>query len=91
MDEPRKNRTGIAASCLVIASVVGIMLVDVVADQPKSFVPIPAAGRVCAAPHVGAPGTYHNLFYYTTSGWCDLSWSFAVVLLIACMILAANR
>jgi hypothetical protein len=91
MDEPRKNGSGIAAGCLVPASVVGIGLVDVVADRPQSFVPLPAAGRVCAAPHLGAPGTYHNWFYYTTSGWCDLSWSFAVVLLVACLKLAADR
>jgi hypothetical protein len=91
MDEPRKNTSAITAGCLVLCSVVGIMLIDVVADRPQSFLPIPAAGRVCAALHFGAPGTYHNWFYYTTSGWCGLSWSFAVVLLIACMILAANR
>jgi len=90
MNEPRKNGS-ILTGCVVLASVVGIFLVDVVADRPQSFLPIPAAGRIYAALHLGAPGTYHNWFYYTTSGWSGLSWSFAVVLLIACLKLAADR
>jgi hypothetical protein len=90
MEEPRK-RSSFLTGCVVLAAVVGIILVDVVADRPESFVPIPAAARVWAAPHLGAPGTYHNWFYYTTAGWCALSWSFAVVLLIACLKLAADR
>ena len=90
MDEPRKNGS-ILTGCVVLASFAGILLVDAVADRPQSFVPLPAAGRVYAALHLGAPGTWHNWFYYTTGGWCGLSWSLAAVLLAACLKLAADR
>lgn len=65
-----------------------MMLIDFVTDRPKSFVPIPAAGRVCPAFYWARPSG--EWFYYTTPGACTLSWSFAAVLLIACLMLATD-
>jgi len=62
------------------------MLVEVIADRPKSFVAIPSGGRVCQALYLVLASAHW--FYYTTSGACTLSWSFATVLLIAYPLLA---
>jgi len=66
-----------------------MMLVEVISDRPQSFVAIPSEGRVCQALYLVRASSHW--FYYTTSGACTLSWSFAVVLLIACLMLAADR
>jgi hypothetical protein len=88
MGEPGK-RSSFLAGCVALAAVVGMMLVDFFTDRPRSFVPIPAADRVCPAFYWARPSGH--LLYYTTPGACTVSWVFAAALLIACLIMAADR
>jgi hypothetical protein len=88
MDEPTK-RNGVLVGCVALAALVGMMLVEVITNRPKSFVAIPSVGRVCQAFYLNKYSAHW--FYYTTSGACTLSWGFAAVLLIACLMLAADR
>lgn len=88
MDKPSK-KSSILLGSVGLAAVIGMNLVEFFANRPKSFVPIAAAGRVCAAYHWGWPRAYW--FYYTTPAACDLSWGFAIVLATACLIKLANR
>src|SRR5690242_16665356 len=88
MDGPGKS-SSVVAGCVAIAALVGIMLVEVITNRPKSFVAIPSVGRVCQALYLNKYSGHW--FYYTTPGACHLSWGFAFVLLIACLMLAADH
>lgn len=79
------TRAGLAA----IASVAGIMLVEVFVNRPATFEPDEMAGRVCPALYLARPSSHW--LYYTTPTYCAVSWSFAGMLFLACLFLLVDR
>jgi hypothetical protein len=88
MDGSGKSGGGFA-QFVALAAVTGMFGVEFFTNRPTSYVPIPAAGRICAAFDWNRYSG--QWFYYTTPGACHLSWVLAVVLAIAAMIIVANR
>lgn len=74
-----------AAGLVGIISVVGIMLVEIVSNRPLLWVADETTGRVCPALYLAR--TSEHWLYYTTVANCTVSWAFAAVLGIACLIL----
>ncbi len=73
--------TGVVA----LVSIIGIMLVEVVSNRPLLWVADEASSRVCPALYLAKPS--EHWLYYTTLANCTVSWIFAAVLGMACLIL----
>jgi hypothetical protein len=72
-----------------IGAVAGIMLLEVITNRPAAFEPDPISGRVCPALFLAR--TSSHWLYYTTPTYCAVSWAFAGVLLLACLLLLLDR
>jgi hypothetical protein len=65
------------ATLVVVLCWAGLMLIEIVTNNPPHWVPDPATGRVCPVFILGYPSYHH--YYYTMPFDCSVSWSLATV------------
>ena len=74
----------VVATLVVMVCWAGLMLIEIVTNNPPHWAPDPVTGHTCPAFLLVFPN-YHD-FYYATPLDCSISWSFAGIGGIALLV-----